>query len=310
MQAIYSKLLLTTLFIFLFSPSRLINENKHPLHVSTTEIEFNSKEKSLEISCRIFTDDFETVLAKQFKTKTDLTKPSMHKAMDELIKKYMAAHLKLNVNGKNATRTFEGNFKLSGDLVEQKTTGYNLVTKESGSRSHTASANQVDANEAIKHLKKNPEEQIEFNASHVLADQFLGSGYKTALNLVTASGHYNKETMRGAEERLLNALNRTEKIYKNRDSQNYITFDIKVTAKWKELVDSTITSELAKLNPNTDKELLESMHKILARNVDPKLVQSVVYEVIGAKLNGTKEIRHNIRPIEIGADETLQKTLK
>lgn len=108
MQAIYSKLLLTTLFIFLFSPSRLINENKHPLHVSTTEIEFNSKEKSLEISCRIFTDDFETVLAKQFKTKTDLTKPSMHKAMDELIKKYMAAHLKLNVNGKNAAFTYIG----------------------------------------------------------------------------------------------------------------------------------------------------------------------------------------------------------
>lgn len=78
----------------------------------------------------------------------------------------------------------------------------------------------------------------------------------------------------------------------------------------KELVDNAIKSELAKLNPNTDKELLESMHKILAKNVDPKLVQSVIYEVMLVKLNGTKEIRHNIRPIEIGADETLQKTLK
>ena len=95
-----------------------------------------------------------------------------------------------------------------------------------------------------------------------------------------------------------------------RDSKNYITFDIKVTATWKELIDNAITSELAKLNPNTDQELLESMHKILAKNVDPKLVQSVIYEVMLVKLNGTKEIRHNIRPIEIGADETLKKILK
>ncbi|MCD0480824.1 hypothetical protein LPB90_20495 [Chryseobacterium sp. LC2016-29] len=78
----------------------------------------------------------------------------------------------------------------------------------------------------------------------------------------------------------------------------------------KELVDNVITSELAKLNPDTDQELLKSMHKILVRNVDPKLVQSVIYEVMLVKLNGTKEIRHNIRPIEIGADETLKKILK
>jgi len=108
MQAIYSKLLLITLVFSCLLTLSSMKEGKHPLHVSTTEIEFNSKERSLEISCRIFTDDFETILAKQFKTKTDLTKPSMQKTMDELIKKYMAAHLKLNVNGKNASFTYVG----------------------------------------------------------------------------------------------------------------------------------------------------------------------------------------------------------
>lgn len=95
MSAFYSKLLL---FIVVF-PFLSLKE-KHPLHVSTTEINFNSKEKSLEISCRIFTDDFEAILAKQFKTKTDLSKPAMHKEMDELVKKYLNAHLKYTVNGK------------------------------------------------------------------------------------------------------------------------------------------------------------------------------------------------------------------
>ncbi|WP_316770902.1 DUF6702 family protein [Pedobacter frigiditerrae] len=104
MAAIYSKLLLALMiFSFFLEPSV-----KHPLHVSTTEIEFNSKEKNLEISCRIYTDDFETVLAKQFKTKVDLNKPAMHKAMDELVKKYMNTNLQYKINGKNLTATYVG----------------------------------------------------------------------------------------------------------------------------------------------------------------------------------------------------------
>jgi hypothetical protein len=67
---------------------------------------------------------------------------------------------------------------------------------------------------------------------------------------------------------------------------------------------------LAKLTTETDQELLKSMHKILSKNTDPKLVQSVIYEVVKVKLNGIEEKRHNIMPIEIGADETLQKILK
>ncbi len=99
MLAIYSKLLL---IIFFFSGA------KHPLHVSTTEINFNAKDKSLEISCRIFTDDFETILAKQFKGKIDLSKPTMHKAMDVLVKKYLDLHLQYKVNGKNVTANYVG----------------------------------------------------------------------------------------------------------------------------------------------------------------------------------------------------------
>ena len=38
--------------------------NFHAFHTSLTQIEFNQKEKSLEISIRVFTDDFETTLSK------------------------------------------------------------------------------------------------------------------------------------------------------------------------------------------------------------------------------------------------------
>ena len=98
MLAIYSKLLLMLFFY----------TSMHPLHVSTTEMSFNSKEKSMEISCRIFTDDFERILAKKYATKTDLTKSEMHSTMDVLIKKYLEANLQFTINGKNVKASYIG----------------------------------------------------------------------------------------------------------------------------------------------------------------------------------------------------------
>lgn len=81
---------------------------KHPLHVSTTEVNFNAKDKTLEISCRIFSDDFEAILAKLYKQKTDLSSPNMKTAMDELVKKYLFSHLQLKANGKAVAMNYIG----------------------------------------------------------------------------------------------------------------------------------------------------------------------------------------------------------
>jgi len=81
---------------------------KHPLHVSTTEVSFNAKDKTLEISCKIFSDDFEAILAKVYKQKTDLSNPNMKTAMDELVKKYLLSHLQLKANGKAVTMSYVG----------------------------------------------------------------------------------------------------------------------------------------------------------------------------------------------------------
>ena len=98
MLTIYSKLLLA---LFFYTPM-------HPLHVSTTEMNFNLKEKSIEVSCRIYTDDFERILAKNYKIKTDLTKPEMHKTMDIFIKKYIDSHLQYVLNGKKVKANYIG----------------------------------------------------------------------------------------------------------------------------------------------------------------------------------------------------------
>jgi len=96
----------TVIIAFLFFG--ITNFTKHPLHVSTTEVNFNAKDKSLEVSCRIFSDDFESILAKNYKQKTDLNNAALKPAMDDLIKKYITAHLQLKANGKTVNMNYIG----------------------------------------------------------------------------------------------------------------------------------------------------------------------------------------------------------
>jgi hypothetical protein len=88
----------------------------HPFHVSVVEINHNSGEKSLEISCKIFTDDFEKILAKNYKAKVDLINPPSHAAMDSFVKKYLLSHLSIQVNGKPVSFSYLG-FEHEGEAV-------------------------------------------------------------------------------------------------------------------------------------------------------------------------------------------------
>jgi hypothetical protein len=72
----------------------------HPLFVSVTEIEHNAKDKTLEISCKIFTDDFEKALRTAHKTKIDLLDVKQKIAMDKFVDAYIQKHLKINIDGK------------------------------------------------------------------------------------------------------------------------------------------------------------------------------------------------------------------
>lgn len=83
-------------------------EGLHPFHVSVIEINHNAADKTLEISCKIFTDDFEKTLAKNYNTKVDLINPPDKNAMDTLVKKYLYSHLSIKANGKPVTLNYIG----------------------------------------------------------------------------------------------------------------------------------------------------------------------------------------------------------
>ena len=88
--SVYKWLFIPLLVVFISAyttPGGAGKAAAHPFHVSVTEIEHNAADKTLEISCKIFTDDFETILAKNYNTKVDLINPPNKPAMDSLVKK-------------------------------------------------------------------------------------------------------------------------------------------------------------------------------------------------------------------------------
>ncbi|MEP6711516.1 MAG: DUF6702 family protein, partial [Ferruginibacter sp.] len=76
--------------------------------VSVTEIEHNAKDKTLEVSCKIFTDDFEKTLRKTYNTHVDLLLAKDKPAMEKLVNDYLKKHLKIVVNGKPVALKYLG----------------------------------------------------------------------------------------------------------------------------------------------------------------------------------------------------------
>jgi len=106
-SSFYKWLFIPCLGVLLSSASP---DNTHPFHVSVVEINHNATDKTLEISCKIFTDDFEKVLVQNYKTKVDLTNPPSadRKEMDSLVKKYIFSHLAVSVDGKPGALSYLG----------------------------------------------------------------------------------------------------------------------------------------------------------------------------------------------------------
>ena len=111
----------------------------HPFHVSTTEINHNPTDKTLEISCKIFIDDFENCLTKQYHTKVDLSSASVKTAMDTLVKKYLNSHLQIKADDKAGQMNYLG-FEKEDDAVDVYLEVDNV-----------ASVKKVDVNDSILH---------------------------------------------------------------------------------------------------------------------------------------------------------------
>ena len=107
---IFSILLGVIMFVF-------IGATTHPIYVSVTEIQHNAKDKALEISCKIFTGDFENILKSKTTSKINLLQPADKKLMESLVNQYIQQHLKIKVDGKLKTMEFLG-YEQNEDAIQ------------------------------------------------------------------------------------------------------------------------------------------------------------------------------------------------
>lgn len=80
----------------------------HPFYVSVVEINYNAKEKELEIGCKAFTNDLESTLEKFINGKLDLASQNDKSRADKAIADYVSKHLQMRLDDKPVTLQYVG----------------------------------------------------------------------------------------------------------------------------------------------------------------------------------------------------------
>jgi hypothetical protein len=80
----------------------------HPFYISVTEINHNAKEKSVEISCKVFAEDLEEILKTTYNRKVDLSNERDQALNDKNIAGYFSHNFNLVLDGKPVKPTYIG----------------------------------------------------------------------------------------------------------------------------------------------------------------------------------------------------------
>lgn len=92
----------------------------HPYYVNVVEINHNTRDQNIEISVRVFTDDFEKTLRTFYPgKKVDLQSQTLYPTMEKLVNGYVWGKLALEVNGKTVNYQW-----LGFEVVEESVWAY------------------------------------------------------------------------------------------------------------------------------------------------------------------------------------------
>lgn len=80
----------------------------HKFYNSVTNVTYSEKDAALQITSRIFIDDFEKVLQERYNLKAELATKNEAKEADAFIEKYFRTKFTVEINGKNAPYHFIG----------------------------------------------------------------------------------------------------------------------------------------------------------------------------------------------------------
>ena len=108
MRSRFYKLLLVFILMVIMAIPASYATSFHPFYVSVTEMNYNAKSKSFEISCKMFAEDIEDVLKQNYKANVDLSNEKQQTQNNQMMNDYMVKHLSFTIDSKPASFKFIG----------------------------------------------------------------------------------------------------------------------------------------------------------------------------------------------------------
>jgi len=93
-------------FLVLVVFPMFFSADPHPIYVSTTQVEYNEKNKSLDIAIKIFSDDLESAISQSIGKSIEIGTEKEASNATELIIDYVKKNFSLEVNGKEVEYKF------------------------------------------------------------------------------------------------------------------------------------------------------------------------------------------------------------
>ncbi len=112
---------------------------KHPFYIAVTEINLNTSDKTLEVSCKMFADDLEQIIEKNYHTQLDISSDKDKSKFESYIPAYVKSHLNLSVDGKAIELSYIG-------FEKEKESAYSYFQAE-----NISSVKKIDINNRILH---------------------------------------------------------------------------------------------------------------------------------------------------------------
>ncbi|HVK97878.1 MAG TPA: DUF6702 family protein [Flavisolibacter sp.] len=116
MALLISKLFLLLLPSIADSENITVKDSRHPFYVSVVELEQNSNERTLELSFKFFSDDFEHTLEKAYNRSIDITAAKEKTSVDKLITDYISKNFSVTSDNKKAQLQYLG-FEMDKESV-------------------------------------------------------------------------------------------------------------------------------------------------------------------------------------------------
>ncbi|MGZ3846025.1 MAG: DUF6702 family protein [Flavisolibacter sp.] len=112
---------------------------KHPFYIAVTEINLNTSDKTLEVSCKMFADDLEQTLEKRNHAELDISAEKDKGKFNSYIPAYIKSHLSLSVDGKATNLSYIG-------FEKEKESAYCYFQVE-----NVSSLKKLEVNDSILH---------------------------------------------------------------------------------------------------------------------------------------------------------------